>query len=105
MLVKKLGKGDYADYQLDGTVLTIGEDSIDVAAVQRDEQVIHTIKDGGDYVATIEVPPRTYHQEIDDSVVLEEGEEEREVTVMVADPLDIGAVSITLWPLKFGKEE
>lgn len=93
MTEKRLGSGDYAAYEVDGTVLTIDGEAYDLADLQQDSQVIKDIRRGEAFAATIEIPPKKYKQV---EGLAESGETE---ILLEAEPLDMEAVVITLWPI------
>lgn len=105
MIITHLNSGRKAKFTVDGTVLTIGSLSIDLAERQTDVQrVIDVCLDttyttvqegvGAWYVATIIIPPREYQLV----------ENESSETSVVPMPLDIGKVEIRLWALPEGVE-
>ena len=105
MIVTHLNSGRKAEFTIDGTVLTIGSLSIDLAERQTDVQRIidvcldygyTTLQEGVGawYVATVIVPPQEYQL-----VENESGE-----TNVVPTPLDTGKVEIRLWALPKGVE-
>jgi len=105
MIVTHLNSGRKAEFAVDGTVLTIGSLSIDLAERQTDVQRIidvcldnryATVQEGVGawYVATVIVPPQEYQL-----VENESGE-----TSVVPMPLDTGKVEIRLWALPEGVE-
>lgn len=64
---------------------------IDICADADDCLVIGAAA-GRRYVAEIDIPPRTYHEE-------NTGEGAEENTCLVADPFDMDKVTLTLWAL------
>lgn len=105
MIVTHLNSGRKAEFTVDGTVLTIGNLSIDLAKRQTDvQQVIDICLDNGYttmkegvgawYVATVIIPPKEYQ-----IVENESGE-----TNVVPMPLDMRKVEIRLWTLPEGVE-
>ena len=105
MIVTHLNNGRKAEFTVDGTVLTIGSLSIDLAERQTDVQRIidvcldngyTTIQEGVGawYVATIIIPPREYQ------LVKNDNDE----TSIVPTSLDMSKVEIRLWALPEGVE-
>lgn len=105
MIVTHLNSGRKAEFTVDGTVLTIGSLSIDLAERQTDVQRIidvcldngyTTIQEGVGawYVATIIIPPREYQ------LVKNDNDE----TSIVPTSLDMSKVEIRLWALPEGVE-
>ena len=94
MTEKRLGGGDYAPYEVEGTVLTIEGEAYDLADMQQDSQVIKDIRRGEAFAATIEIPPKKYKQV--EGALAESGETE---ILLEAEQLDMEAVVITLWPI------
>lgn len=105
MIVTHLNSGRKAEFTVDGTVLTIGSLSIDLAERQTDVQRIidvcldngyTTIQEGVGawYVATIIIPPREYQ------LVKNDDDE----TSIVPTSLDVSKVEIRLWALPEGVE-
>lgn len=93
-----------SDFSISGSVVTVGDVSIDCAARERDTAVMIEIRDnagtiteGGDgaYVAQIQIPARRYETQIVDPAPGDEGGPSE-----VAEPveLDPNAVTVTLWP-------
>ena len=101
MIEKKLGSGDYVDYEVSGTVLTVLGEEYDLAALQQDSQVIKDIRIGDAFAATIEIPPKKYKQVEGVMPLAESGENE---ILLEAEPLDMEAVVITLWPVVKSEE-
>ncbi|MCO7215996.1 hypothetical protein [Halomonas sp. OfavH-34-E] len=93
-----------AEFSVSGTTVTVGGVAVDCAARQADSSTVVEVRrnngvaeEGGTgaYLAHIEIPARTYHEE----QAAESGAEGEEPgTIQVADPLDPDAVVITLWP-------
>lgn len=90
MRIDRVGNGPFAEVVTIGTMVRVGNIDIDVSAEQQDGQAVLDIceKNGemvigtdgaSEYVATIVIPGRRY-----------DGEDPL--------PLDIGSVTITLWP-------
>ena len=105
MIVTHLNSGRKAEFTVDGTVLTIGSLSIDLAERQTDVQRIidvcldngyTTIQEGVGawYVATIIIPSREYQ------LVKNDNDE----TSIVPTSLDMSKVEIRLWALPEGVE-
>lgn len=101
MTEKRLGSGDYVDYEVSGTVLTVLGEEYDLAALQQDSQVIKDIRIGDAFAATIEIPPKKYKQIETPITLSDSGEHE---VMLEAEDLDMEAVVITLWPV-IKKEE
>ena len=102
MTERKLGSGDYVEYEVDGTVLKVLGEEHDIAALQRDSQVIKDIRIGDAFAATIEIPPKKYKQVEGAMHLAESGENE---ILLEAEPLDMEAVVITLWPVVKNEEK
>lgn len=102
MTERKLGSGDYVEYEVDGTVLKVLGEEHDIAALQRDSQVIKDIRIGDAFAATIEIPPKKYKQVEGAMPLAESGENE---ILLEAEPLDMEAVVITLWPVVKNEEK
>lgn len=96
MTEKRLGSGDYVGYEVSGIVLTVLGEEYDLAALQQDSQVIKDIRIGDAFAATIEIPPKKYKQVEGVMPLAESGENE---ILLEAEPLDMEAVVITLWPV------
>ena len=105
MIVTHLNSGRKAEFTVDGTVLTIGSLSIDLAERQTDVQrIIDVCLDNGYtniqegvgawYVATIIIPSREYQ------LVKNDNDE----TSIVPTSLDMSKVEIRLWALPEGVE-
>lgn len=93
-----------AEFSVSGSVVTIDGVSVNCAERQSDSSTVIEIRrnngvteegGAGAYLAHIEIPAKTYHEEESDTA--SEGGEEPG-TVQVADPLNPDAVVITLWP-------
>ncbi len=109
MRVIHLNQGPKAAFSLDGTVLTVQGVSIDLAARQRDVQVVVDLSLGADletvaegvgawYVATIVIPPRSYR--LVDCV----GEDGQPTQRLEPLPLDVNEVELRLWALPGQRE-
>ena len=101
MTEKRLGSGDYVGYEVSGTVLTVLGEEYDLAALQQDSQVIKDIRIGDAFAATIEIPPKKYKQVEGVMPLAESGENE---ILLEAEPLDMEAVVISLWPVVMNVE-
>lgn len=93
-----------AEFSVFGSTVTVAGVAVDCAARQADASAVIEVRrnsgvaeEGGSgaYLAHIEIPAKTYHEEESEEAGAD-GEEAG--TVMVADPLDPDAVVITLWP-------
>jgi len=93
-----------AEFSVSGPTVTVAGVAVDCAARQADASTVIEIRrnngvaeEGGSgaYLAHIEIPAKTYHEEASEEPAMD-GEEPG--TVTVADPLDPDAVVITLWP-------
>jgi hypothetical protein len=106
MIVKHVAPGPVAGYSLEGSVLTVAGQIIDLAGRQTD--VVATVDltvdlngvvaDGlsGSYVASLVIPPRQYH-------FVDSGEldlDNQPVMSRQVLPLDVTAVQLFLWPVK-----
>ncbi len=104
MRVIHLNEGPKAEFSLNGTVLTVQGVQIDLAARQRDTQVVIDVSLGRDlqtaadgvgawYLATIVIPPRTY------KLVDTTGPDGQPAQELQALPLDLDQVELRLWAL------
>lgn len=93
-----------AEFSVAGSIVTVAGVVVDCASRQADASAVIEIRrnsgvaeegGAGAYLAHIEIPAKTYHEEESDTA--SEGGEEPG-TVQVADPLNPDAVVITLWP-------
>ncbi|MFH0710128.1 MAG: hypothetical protein V2A75_07980 [Pseudomonadota bacterium] len=83
--------GNFEDYLLEGSVLKIGKQIMDIDELQKEEQVIIDIIEDGRFVANIIIPPAVY-EEIQEPTV--EGEPSiPPVKVLI----DMDAVKLILW--------
>ncbi|SMG47698.1 hypothetical protein [Dethiosulfovibrio salsuginis] len=96
MIVKEIQPAPHVGWSLVGETLTVGPLSIDLAAEEKDSQVIIDISREGDgltrgmgdgYVASVLIPPRCYEAEETD-----EGE-----LVLVPAQINTDAVELMLW--------
>lgn len=109
MRVVHLNEGPKAPFTLDGTVLTVQGVSIDLAARQRDVQVVVDLSLAADlqtvvegvgawYVATVVIPPRSYR--LVDAV----GEDGQPTQRLEPVALDADEVELRLWALPGQRE-
>lgn len=120
--ISKKGYGGYLPYTVKGTKLTLGKGknkvTLDLSSMQTDERVVYDVYRDGDgllipqelaadtkclfYAAIISIPPKQTEIVSMETVTDDQG---KETTNMVIEklPLDMEAVSMTLWPLQ--KEE
>jgi hypothetical protein len=108
----------FNDYSLDGTLLTIGEITLDLEAEEQDQEVIipfgscegmihRGLKPCCDYVAEVVIPPRRYvvidvdnePQTGNEGIGDEPDEEPGTHTENVPVPLDLDSVILKLWPI------
>ncbi|MCF7995216.1 MAG: hypothetical protein K9L88_10295 [Chromatiaceae bacterium] len=91
-----------ANFSTDGTTITVEGVAIDCAARQQDMLTIIEIRrnsgvasegGAGAYLAHIEIPAKTYHDEVTPG-----GDGEEDTITRVADALHPDAISVTLWP-------
>ena len=106
MIIKHVASGPVASYSLEGLVLTVAGQIVDLAECQTD--VIATVdltadRNGvvaeglsGSYVASVVIPPRQYH--FVDSGKL--GLDDQPAMSRQALPLNVAAVQLFLWPVK-----
>lgn len=112
MIIEKVdwSKEWYREYGLEGTVLRIGDNEIDLEAEQGEQEVIvpfvryeGKVQRGllpcGEYVAEVIIPPRRYERVEVAEGVQEEGMEQQSHTEQVGVPLDIERVVLKLWPI------
>lgn len=96
MQIEKMSKtGEFASVSVDGAVVTIGAKVYDVAALQKEEEVIIEIKEDGSFVACLILPCALF-----DEV---EGEEDAmgEISmVRVMRAPDMDRVRVVLWALE-----
>ncbi|WP_269497175.1 hypothetical protein [Castellaniella sp. S9] len=92
-----------SDFAIAGTLVTVGDVSIDCAAREGDTAVLIEIRNNngliteggaGAYVAQIEIPARRYETVIVEPEGGEQGPSEAQEPVA----LDPDAVTVTLWP-------
>lgn len=105
MIIELIEEGPYAEYSIDGTVLSIGDLEIDLNQRQEDSQVIIDITYDGEnfveglskmYAINIMLPPREYEQ-IETNQTDENGNPIIEARPL---PLDMDKVVLKLWQFK-----
>lgn len=110
MIIIEKNEGTKIDYSVKGTKITFRDElTIDLAKRQKDWPV-HTdiciddenalvigAKSGRFYVAEIDIPPIEY------DTVEPEGDGEEARTELVAKPLDMAKVTLTLWALPYAE--
>lgn len=93
-----------ANFAFNGASISVNELTIDCADHQADSKVTVEIRDAngetlvgdsGAYLATIEIPAKTY-TDADTGEI--DPETEQPIFEKTADPLDPNAIVITLWP-------
>jgi hypothetical protein len=112
MIIEKVAprRDSFREYALAGSLLTIGDISIDLEEEQEDQEVIipfsrcaAVIHRGtmscGEYVAEVVIPPRRYDTIEVVEETTEEGAEQQTHTESVPIPLDTDCVVLKLWPL------
>ena len=117
MQLEILGNGPLAEYEENGTVVRIGGENgveIDCAALQADAaltvdicrdysgSLVQGVGDGVSYVASLIIPPQEKSEQLK---VDEAGEpvlddKGGQVYEMVAAPLNMGKVRLSLWPFE-----
>jgi hypothetical protein len=120
MIIEKIdpARESFSDYNIDGTILTLGGVTIDLALEEGDQQVI--IQFGSckgkvhcglmpccEHVADVVIPPRKYKtveidgppQGVTQSSTEEDGELPATHTETVPVPLDVESVVLNLWPV------
>ena len=121
MIIKKVdpARKSFGDYALDGTALTVGNLTVDLAAEEKDQWVLilfcqcngmvhRGLMDmpGCRYVAEASIPPRRYETvEVDGPPEGWDGDGEPPETHQerVAVPLDVNAVVLKAWPVEGGR--
>jgi len=115
MIIEKVdpARDSYSEYSLDGTLLTVGGITVDLAEEEGDQEVIISfgkcngmvhrgIKPCCVYVAEAIIPPRKY-EDIDEDGPPENWPEDEEApathTETVPVPLDTNSVTLKIWPL------
>lgn len=93
MIVEKINNGDYVDYLLIGSVLSIDGDDYDLEQLQEDDQKIIDIKKNDRFIANIIIPPAKY-KEVDSGSVDENSEA---IYENIKIPLDTESVKLNLW--------
>jgi hypothetical protein len=118
MIIEKVdpSRESFADFNLDGTILTIADVTIDLAIEESDQQAIiqfgcckgkvhRGLMPCCEHVADVIIPPREYQTvEVDGppqgTTSVREGEELPAThTETVPVPLDTESVTLNLWPL------
>ncbi|WP_027390854.1 hypothetical protein [Chrysiogenes arsenatis] len=113
-MLRLMGNGPHHDVMVAGALVTVGEVTIDAAALQRDESVTVDVfvsptggfmLDGpGAFAVNVAIPPRRYHEE---AAMDEFGEGDADgdgelmgsgTVVREPLPLDVDTVVVTLWP-------
>ena len=112
MIVKKLGSGPWADYQINGAAVTIESLEIDCQAIQSEHPVVVDVCDDGAgnmvigseagrrYVANLIVPPQNFHKEPTGETDIDGNP----LYQRVAEPLDANKIKLNLWPRAEKKE-
>jgi hypothetical protein len=95
VIVEKINSGEYAEYSLNETVLTLDGVDYDLVALQEDEQNIIDVKVDDRFIANIIIPPAKY-KEIDSGNVDDNNET---IYKKVKVPLDIESVKLNLWAI------
>jgi hypothetical protein len=107
MIIEKIDsrRESFSGYSIDGNNVTVGGITVDLAAEERDQEVIITfgnlngqicrgLMPGCIYAAEIVIPPRKYN------VIEKSGEEEAGIEAeTIPVPLDIDTVTLRLWPV------
>jgi hypothetical protein len=101
----------HVPWKIDGTVLAVGEEDerveIDLAERESDSQVVIDIcrcsmglMEGacGEYVLSVEIPPRRYREEESEASGVENGGMSSGAgMILVPEPLDLASVTVRLW--------
>lgn len=115
MIITSASGGQKANYSLNGTVLTVGDVSIDLQERQKDVQKVidicldnqlETMREGlgAWYVANIIIPPKQYTIQPSG----EKDENDNDIMKEVEMPIDTSQVELRLWglpPQYFEKQE
>lgn len=92
MIVEKMSElGNFEEYSVDGSTLSIGDRVVEIDELQKEEQVIIDIIEDGRFIANIIIPPAKY-EEISEPAV--EGESSAPAVKL---PVDMDAVKLILW--------
>lgn len=83
----------YANFVLDGSVLTIDSLQYNLVSLQKDEQSIINVIEDDMFIANIIIPPAKY-EEIETS---ELDNEKRPIYKKIKNPLDLESVTLNLW--------
>ncbi len=92
MIVKKMREpGNFEEYSVNGSTLSIGDRVMEIDDLQKEEQVIIDILEDGRFVANIIIPPSVYEE-------IQEPAAEGEPSIPpVKVPVDMDAVKLILW--------
>ena len=94
MHIEYKGKPPYWEYELSGTVLTIGEHKLDLETLRADTEVVIDLKDdAGNFMANVIIPPNEYE-------LIDTGETDEQGTPVYEQklkPLNLDKVRLILW--------
>ncbi|MDD3770473.1 MAG: hypothetical protein PHV10_07700 [Sulfuricurvum sp.] len=89
MIVRKMQDyGEFEPYSHDETTLVIGEHTLDINVLQREDQVIIDLMEGDRFIANVIIPPARFEP------VESESEESTPPPML---PADMEAVVLILW--------
>lgn len=103
-IIQILGRGETVDFSVNGTVVSVGDVTVDASEYQADMEVCVDIcrdadgfcvgtREGACYVMSIVIPPSSYYE-----VPNGEDSDGNPVTQLVAAPLDPACIQLNLWP-------
>jgi hypothetical protein len=91
---KKSGNGLYPDVVLDGSVLTISDQIVDLDQVRKDSENIVDLFNGPAYLANIIIPPNNYEM-VDTGQTDEQG---NAIYDKQLQPLNTDKLKLVIWP-------